>query len=101
MIGAAKLVDKVKTGQATLEGLAQVLEQVKSALVAFDPFFEILPGSKPPAAPSTAPRATEVFADDAPFVKEPEPVTPWRGSLPLPINQDTGRQLPDTSRPDT
>jgi alkyl sulfatase BDS1-like metallo-beta-lactamase superfamily hydrolase len=46
MIGAAKLVDKVKAGKARLEGNTQVLEQLKATLAAFYPFFEILPGTK-------------------------------------------------------
>jgi linear primary-alkylsulfatase len=71
MIGAAKLVDKVKSGKAKLEGNIQVLEQLKSTLVAFDPFFEILPGTKPATAPASKPAKEEVFEDDAPVVKEP------------------------------
>lgn len=51
MGGAAKLVDKVKAGKAKLEGNIQVLEQLKVTLVKFDPFFEILPGTKATAAP--------------------------------------------------
>ena len=71
MIGAAKLVDKVKAGKAKLEGKVQVLEQLKATLVAFDPFFEILPGTKPVDLPAREPTAKEVFEDDAPVVKEP------------------------------
>jgi len=71
MIGAAKLVDKVKAGKAKLEGNIQVLEQLKVTLVKFDPFFEILPGTKPAAAPAGTPAKDEVFEDDAPVVKEP------------------------------
>jgi alkyl sulfatase BDS1-like metallo-beta-lactamase superfamily hydrolase len=52
MIGAAKLVDKVKAGKAKLNGNIQVLEQLKATLVAFDPLFEVLPGTKPAAAPA-------------------------------------------------
>ncbi|MEJ5329330.1 MAG: alkyl sulfatase dimerization domain-containing protein [Desulfobaccales bacterium] len=71
MIGTAKLVDKVKAGKAKLEGNIQVLEQLKATLVKFDPFFEILPGTKPTAAPAGTPAKDEVFEDDAPVVKEP------------------------------
>ena len=69
--GAAKLVDKVKAGKAKLEGNIQVLEQLKVTLVKFDPFFEILPGTKPATAPASKPTKDEVFEDDAPVVKEP------------------------------
>jgi alkyl sulfatase BDS1-like metallo-beta-lactamase superfamily hydrolase len=71
MIGAAKLVDKVKAGKAKLEGNTQVLEQLKATLVAFDPFFEILPGTKPAATPASKTPKDEVFEDDAPVLKEP------------------------------
>ena len=71
MIGAAKLVDKAKAGKAKLEGKIQVLEQLKATLVAFDPFFEILPGTKCAATPAGEPPKQEVFEDDAPVVKEP------------------------------
>jgi hypothetical protein len=39
--------------------------------VKFDPFFEILPGTKPATAPAGKPSKDEVFEDDAPVVKEP------------------------------
>jgi hypothetical protein len=71
MGGAAKLVDKVKAGKAKLEGNIQVLEQLKVTLVKFDPFFEILPGTKAAAVPAGTPGKDEVFEDDAPVVKEP------------------------------
>jgi alkyl sulfatase BDS1-like metallo-beta-lactamase superfamily hydrolase len=71
MIGAAKLVDKVKAGKAKLEGNIQVLEQLKATLVGFDPFFEILPGTKPADIPAGDRTDKEVFEDDAPVVKEP------------------------------
>jgi alkyl sulfatase BDS1-like metallo-beta-lactamase superfamily hydrolase len=71
MIGTAKLADKVKAGKATLKGNTQVLEQLKSTLVKFDPWFEILPGTKPAVEPAVEPTKEEVFEDDAPFVKEP------------------------------
>jgi alkyl sulfatase BDS1-like metallo-beta-lactamase superfamily hydrolase len=71
MIGAAKLVDKVKAGKAKLDGNIQVLEQLKATLVAFDPFFEILPGTTPAATPGGPAAKHEVFEDDAPVVKEP------------------------------
>jgi len=71
MTGADKLVDKVKDGKAKMEGKIQVLEQLKATLVAFDPFFKILPGTKCAATPAAEPPKQEVFEDDAPFVKEP------------------------------
>ena len=71
MIGAAKLVDKVKAGTAKLEGKIEILEQLKATLVAFDPFFEVLPGTRPAAAQASRPGKDEVFEDDAPVVKEP------------------------------
>lgn len=71
MIGKAKLADKVNAGKAKMEGNTKVLEQLKSTLVAFDPWFEILPGTKPAAKPVAEPAPPEVFHDDAPVVKEP------------------------------
>jgi hypothetical protein len=64
-------VDKVKAGKAKLDGNIQVLEQLKATLVAFDPFFEVLPGTKPATAPAGTPTKDEVFEDEAPVVKEP------------------------------
>jgi hypothetical protein len=43
----------------------------KATLVAFDLFFEILPGTKPATTPASKPTKDEVFEDDAPIVKEP------------------------------
>jgi len=71
MVGAAKLVDKVKAGKAKLDGNPQILEQLKATLVAFDPLFEVLPGTKPAAAPTGPTEKPEVFEDDALVVKEP------------------------------
>jgi alkyl sulfatase BDS1-like metallo-beta-lactamase superfamily hydrolase len=71
MGGSAKLVDKVKAGKAKLGGNIQVLEQLKVTLVKFDPFFEILPGTKAITAPAGKPSKDEVFEDDAPVVKDP------------------------------
>jgi hypothetical protein len=71
MIVAAKLVDKVQAGKAKLEGNIQVLEQLRAILAAFDPFFEVLPGTKPTAAPAGKAPKEEVFEDNAPVVKEP------------------------------
>jgi hypothetical protein len=67
---AAKLVDKVQAGKAKL-GNIQVLEKLKATLVAFDPFFAVLPGTKPATAPAGTPTKDEVFEDEAPVVKEP------------------------------
>jgi alkyl sulfatase BDS1-like metallo-beta-lactamase superfamily hydrolase len=68
MIGSATLADKVKAGQATLEGNPQVLAQLASTMVKFDGWFEVLPGTK---ANTDLQAKSELFEDDAPI--EPRP----------------------------
>ena len=45
----ATFVSQAMAGRARLAGNPQVLEQLASCLVQFEPYFEILPGTKPPA----------------------------------------------------
>lgn len=68
MIGAATFQDKVAAGKATLEGNPQVLAQLASTMVKFDPWFEVLPGTR--ANTSEEPKA-ELFEDDAPVELRP------------------------------
>jgi alkyl sulfatase BDS1-like metallo-beta-lactamase superfamily hydrolase len=69
MTGQSKLIEKVQAGQAKMEGNPQVLVQLATCLTRFEKWFEMLPGTKPPAAP-TAPK-DEVFEDDAPMEARP------------------------------
>ena len=62
MIGSTTLTQKVMEGRATLEGDTTILQQLASTMVQFEPWFQILPGTKAPVA--TEPK-TEVFLDDA------------------------------------
>ncbi len=64
MGGKAILDDLLETGKAKLEGNRKPFDQFRSALVQFDPVFELLPGTKP-SKPVTAP-AKEPF-------EQPEP----------------------------
>lgn len=50
IIGAATFESMAKEGRAKLEGNVQVLAQLLSTMTAFDPWFEILPGTKNPTA---------------------------------------------------
>lgn len=68
MIGNAKLVDKFKSGKGTLEGNAQLLMQLASTLVKFDPWFEVLPGTQARAALA---EKEELLHDDAPLETRP------------------------------
>jgi alkyl sulfatase BDS1-like metallo-beta-lactamase superfamily hydrolase len=68
MIGTAKLSDKVAAGKAKMEGDPQVLLQLASTMVAFDNWFEILPGTKKQAA--SEPKA-ELLRDDATYYEGP------------------------------
>ncbi len=68
MIGKAKLVEKFATGQGQVQGNPQVLMQLAAMLVKFDPWFEVLPGTKQPAAPETK---DELLHDDAPLETRP------------------------------
>ncbi len=49
MIGAKSLMAQIEDGTAKTEGDLGVLKQLASAMVSFDLFFEILPGTKVPA----------------------------------------------------
>ncbi|MEA3410614.1 MAG: alkyl sulfatase dimerization domain-containing protein [Pseudomonadota bacterium] len=51
MMGEKKLEDQIADGTAKVEGNTEILEQLASAMVVFDPRFEILPGTKGPARP--------------------------------------------------
>jgi alkyl sulfatase BDS1-like metallo-beta-lactamase superfamily hydrolase len=50
MMGVKPLVAQIEDGTAQTEGNLGVLEQLGSAMVDFDLFFEVLPGTKAPAA---------------------------------------------------
>ena len=45
MMQQATLASQIKAGKATVNGNVQVLAQLRSTLVAFDPLFEIMPGT--------------------------------------------------------
>jgi alkyl sulfatase BDS1-like metallo-beta-lactamase superfamily hydrolase len=45
MMQQATLGSQIKAGKATVNGNVQVLAQLRSTLVAFDPLFEIMPGT--------------------------------------------------------
>jgi len=49
MTGAKKLGDQIADGTAKAEGNTAILDQLASAMVVFDPRFEILPGTRGPA----------------------------------------------------
>jgi alkyl sulfatase BDS1-like metallo-beta-lactamase superfamily hydrolase len=51
MMGAKPLTAQIEDGTATAEGDTAVLRQLASAMVVFDPRFEIMPGTKGPATP--------------------------------------------------
>ncbi len=51
MTGVKKLADQIADGTAKVEGDVEILEQLASTLVVFDPRFEIMPGTKGPATP--------------------------------------------------
>jgi alkyl sulfatase BDS1-like metallo-beta-lactamase superfamily hydrolase len=64
MIGKAKLIDKVQAGAAKMAGNTKILEQLKTTLTQFDPWFEMLPGTKKKAEKEAVKQ--EVFLDEAP-----------------------------------
>jgi alkyl sulfatase BDS1-like metallo-beta-lactamase superfamily hydrolase len=64
MIGKAKLAGMVQAGKATMKGNPQVLQQLASTMTSFDPWFEVLPGTK--KAPAKAEKIQQVFQDNAP-----------------------------------
>jgi len=49
MMGAKTLVAQIDDGTARVEGDLGVLEKLASAMISFDLFFEVLPGTKGPA----------------------------------------------------
>jgi alkyl sulfatase BDS1-like metallo-beta-lactamase superfamily hydrolase len=51
MMGAKSLEAQIADGTAKIEGDASVLKKLASAMVVFDPRFEILPGTAGPATP--------------------------------------------------
>ena len=53
MIGTAKLADKVTARKAKIDGNPKVLGQLASTMTKFDPWFEVLPGTKKKAAEVT------------------------------------------------
>jgi alkyl sulfatase BDS1-like metallo-beta-lactamase superfamily hydrolase len=61
MMGKTTLDDQIKAGKAKLEGKAEVLAQLKSAMVHFEVGFEILPGTRkqPARGPALNPFAQE------------------------------------------
>ena len=68
MIGNAKLVDKFASGKGKLEGDPQLLMQLAATLVKFDPWFEVLPGTK---ARAELAAKEELLEDDAPLETRP------------------------------
>jgi alkyl sulfatase BDS1-like metallo-beta-lactamase superfamily hydrolase len=68
MIGSAKLSDKVTAGKATVTGNPEVLAQLASTMVAFDNWFEVLPGTKGSVATAAK---SEVLKDDATYYEGP------------------------------
>ncbi len=69
MIGKSKLAELAKAGRAKLDGNAGVLDQLAAAIGTFDPLFQIMPGTKPPAGKPKA--KDEVFKHET-----PQPHTP-------------------------
>jgi len=51
MMGAKPLAAQIEDGTAKVEGNTEILGQLASAMVVFDPRFEILPGTRGPATP--------------------------------------------------
>jgi len=68
MIGQAKLKDMLAQGKATMEGDPQALMQLASTLVKFDPWFEVLPGTR---ARAELAAKEEPLQDDAPMETRP------------------------------
>ena len=68
MIGNAKLVEKFASGQGQVEGNPQVLMQLAATLVKFDPWFQVLPGTKARVALA---EKEELLHDDAPLETRP------------------------------
>ena len=68
MVGKAKLVEKFASGQGKVEGNPQGLMQLATTLVKFDPWFEVLPGTKLRAELGAK---DELLQDDAPIETRP------------------------------
>jgi alkyl sulfatase BDS1-like metallo-beta-lactamase superfamily hydrolase len=68
MIGRAKLMEQVQAGLAKMAGNPKVLMQLAAAVTKFDPWFEIMPGTKPPAVEAGK---DELFEDDASMEMRP------------------------------
>ncbi|MBW2416349.1 MAG: SCP2 sterol-binding domain-containing protein, partial [Deltaproteobacteria bacterium] len=51
MMGAKTLASQIADGTAKAEGNTEILQQLASTLVVFDPRFEILPGTRRSATP--------------------------------------------------
>ncbi len=51
MMGAKTLDAQIADGTAKVEGNTEILEQLASTMVVFDPRFEIMPGTRGPATP--------------------------------------------------
>jgi alkyl sulfatase BDS1-like metallo-beta-lactamase superfamily hydrolase len=65
MGGKATFDDLIKAGKAKLEGDRKPFDQFRSALVQFDPVFELLPGTKP-AKPASPRPSKDPFEQAAP-----------------------------------
>ena len=51
VMGAKTLDAQIADGTAKVKGNKKILEQLASTMVVFDPRFEIMPGTRGPAAP--------------------------------------------------
>lgn len=62
MLGKTKLAELAKAGKAKLDGNPAVLKQLAAACEMYDPMFQIMPGTRPPAEkPKTK---DEIFKDE-------------------------------------
>lgn len=52
MAGLKRFTDAIEDGTAEAEGNAEILNQIAGTLGAFNPFFEVLPGTAAPASES-------------------------------------------------
>ncbi len=51
MMGAKSLEAQIADGTAKVKGNKEILKQLASTMVVFDPRFEIMPGTRGPATP--------------------------------------------------
>jgi len=65
LMGQATFDDQIKNGKAKLEGNTDVYEQFKSTLIQFDPYFEMMPGTKADIAKS----GLNTFEQSEPAIK--------------------------------